>query len=83
MNVNSAAGTVSTPVAANTLAAIVDINTDPAKGYSTVAPNVELNSGTITNTVLPAGSNQPFSIMQPYLGVNYIIALEGIFPSRN
>lgn len=30
-----------------------------------------------------AGGSQPFSIMQPYLGMNYIIALEGIFPSRN
>jgi microcystin-dependent protein len=83
MMVNSAAGTVSTPVATNALAAIVDINTDPAKGYSTVAPNVELNSGTVTNTVSVVGGSQPISILQPYLGVNYIIALEGIFPSRN
>lgn len=30
-----------------------------------------------------AGGNQPFSIMQPYLGINYIIALQGIYPSRN
>ncbi len=29
------------------------------------------------------GSNQPFSNMSPYLGMNYIICLEGIFPSRN
>ncbi|MDB6071929.1 MAG: phage Tail Collar domain protein, partial [Verrucomicrobiales bacterium] len=30
-----------------------------------------------------AGGNIPFSIMQPFLAVNFIIALEGIFPSRN
>jgi len=30
-----------------------------------------------------AGGNQPFSIMQPYLAMNYSIALQGIFPSRN
>jgi microcystin-dependent protein len=30
-----------------------------------------------------AGGSQPISIMQPYLGINFIIALEGIFPSRN
>jgi microcystin-dependent protein len=30
-----------------------------------------------------AGGNQPFSIIQPYLCVNFIICLEGIFPSRN
>ena len=29
------------------------------------------------------GGNQPHNNMPPYLGVNYIIALEGIFPSRN
>lgn len=30
-----------------------------------------------------AGSNQPVSILQPYLSMNFIIAVEGIFPSRN
>lgn len=30
-----------------------------------------------------SGGSQPFSIMQPYLGMNYIIAMEGIYPSRN
>ncbi|MBM3787370.1 MAG: phage tail protein [Acidobacteria bacterium] len=31
----------------------------------------------------PTGGNQPHNNMQPYLAVNYIICLEGIFPSRN
>ena len=30
-----------------------------------------------------AGGSQPHSNMQPYLAMNYCIALEGIFPSRN
>jgi microcystin-dependent protein len=30
-----------------------------------------------------AGGSQPFSIRNPYLGMNYIICLYGIFPSRN
>jgi len=30
----------------------------------------------------PAGGGQPFSNMQPYLGLNYLIALQGIFPCR-
>ncbi|MFN8244569.1 MAG: tail fiber protein [Ferruginibacter sp.] len=30
-----------------------------------------------------AGGSQPFSIMPPYLGMNYIICLFGIFPSRD
>ena len=29
------------------------------------------------------GSGQPFSILPPYLGMNYIICMFGIFPSRN
>lgn len=29
------------------------------------------------------GSNQPFNSMPPYLGMNYIICVEGIYPSRN
>lgn len=33
-------------------------------------------------TVSAAGGSLPMSIMQPYLTVNYIIALEGFFPSR-
>lgn len=29
------------------------------------------------------GGNQPYSNLQPFLGLNYIIALVGTFPSRN
>lgn len=29
------------------------------------------------------GNNQPFSIQNPSLGLNYIIALQGVFPSRS
>lgn len=43
---------------------------------------------TDSNTLNPqalgtAGGNQPHSNMQPYLCVNFIIALNGVFPSRN
>ncbi|MDA8444026.1 phage tail protein [Paracidovorax valerianellae] len=31
----------------------------------------------------PAGGNQPHENMQPYLALNFIIALQGLFPSRN
>lgn len=30
-----------------------------------------------------AGSGRPIGVMNPYLGLNWIIALQGIFPSRN
>ena len=34
-------------------------------------------------TISLTGGNQPFPILQPYLALNFCIALEGIFPSRN
>jgi microcystin-dependent protein len=31
----------------------------------------------------PVGGNQPFGVVQPYLCINFIIALQGIYPSRS
>lgn len=36
-----------------------------------------------TVTVNPVGGGLPVAIRNPYLGMNFIIALEGIYPSRN
>ena len=51
----------------------------PARGgvYGAVSDDSLLGPTT------PAGGNQPHNNIQPYLALNYIIALEGIFPSRN
>lgn len=46
--------------------------------FSPSAPNTTLVSGTIGK----AGSGQPHDNMQPYLVLNFVIALTGIFPSR-
>ena len=35
------------------------------------------------NMIQPTGGSQPHENRQPYLTLNYCIALEGIFPSRN
>lgn len=35
------------------------------------------------NMISSAGGNQPHTNIQPYLAVNYLIATQGIFPSRN
>jgi len=35
------------------------------------------------NAVSMAGSSQPHANIQPYLTINFIIALQGVFPSRN
>jgi microcystin-dependent protein len=37
----------------------------------------------IGGTVSNVGGSQPHTNMQPYLVLNYIIALQGVFPSRN
>jgi microcystin-dependent protein len=57
----------------------IDVNTFAAGGAS---PSVNL-SIPVTGTIGPTGGNQPVSIMPPYLAINWIIALEGIYPSRN
>lgn len=41
------------------------------------------NTGNGTPLTVPVVSSATISNMQPYLGLNYIIAMEGIFPSRN
>lgn len=47
-----------------------------------------IGSGTMgpdpfTLSVAPQGGNQPHENMMPYLALNFIIATEGIYPSRN
>jgi microcystin-dependent protein len=43
------------------------------------APNVSMNPAAVANN----GGSQPHENMPPYLVLNYVIALVGIFPSRN
>lgn len=47
------------------------------------ATNTSMNAGAVTVTNGISGGSQPFSLVQPYLCINFVIALEGIFPSRN
>jgi len=42
-------------------------------------PTVPMNGQALSSV----GDGQPHNNMQPYLGLNFIIALQGIFPSRN
>ncbi|MGV3613373.1 MAG: phage tail protein [Fluviicola sp.] len=46
-------------------------------------PNVFTGGTQITGTSDAMGSGMPFPIVNPYLVLNYCIATEGIFPSRN
>jgi microcystin-dependent protein len=46
--------------------------------YANPASLVQLNP----NVVTPAGGDQPHNNMQPYLTLNFCIALQGVFPPR-
>ena len=56
-------------------------NSAPAEIYSSAgAPGlVAMIPGTVTNV----GGSQPHQNMQPFLTLNFCIALQGIFPSQN
>jgi microcystin-dependent protein len=34
-------------------------------------------------SVMPAGGNQPHDNMAPFVAMNFVIALNGVFPSSN
>lgn len=79
----------SAPTATSILGAanFPDPNTGGSTSVNSYAPNnttptVSVNLPVTGNTG-PAGNTMPFSILPPYLAINWIIALEGIFPPRN
>ncbi|HEY5885868.1 MAG TPA: tail fiber protein [Pyrinomonadaceae bacterium] len=73
--------------------AVVDANTNATVGtpaanfwansgkahYSTSAPNAAMHPSAVTNV----GGSQAHTNMQPYLVLNFCIALQGVFPSPN
>lgn len=60
-------------------------NIGPGNFYATPPPGDVANMAPITVNLPTSitGSNTPVSVMQPYLGINFIICVEGIFPSRD
>jgi microcystin-dependent protein len=73
LNASTATGTSNVPTG--------NVHADTSvfdKEYATTA-NTAMSGTAIGNT----GGNIPVSIVQPYLTINYIIALQGTFPSRN
>jgi microcystin-dependent protein len=61
-------------------------NAYPASGsaqfFNASDGNVMGSYSSMSSTPI-SGNNQPVSILQPYLAMNFIVAVEGIFPSRN
>jgi microcystin-dependent protein len=59
--------------------------TRPGNNYPGTSAYSTTNGGNTMNpaVIAQAGGSQPFSNVQPLLVLNFCIALEGIFPSRN
>jgi len=54
-------------------------STGTSMDYSNATATGQMSPGMIAS----AGGNQPVPVVQPYQCINFIIALQGIFPSRN
>ncbi|NVK09660.1 MAG: phage tail protein [Tenacibaculum sp.] len=52
-------------------------------GFNDATPDVTLNAASNSIAIGNTGGNLAHNNMQPYLAVNFVIALVGIFPSRN
>jgi len=84
---SSLAGTSNVPGPTMMPAALPALGTGPSastvKGYSNTG-NTTMQPIPVTgsSTVGIAGGSSPMSVRDPYLGVNYIIAVQGIFPPR-
>lgn len=49
--------------------------------YTEGTPNVKIKAGSISQSSI--GGNQAHTNLQPYVGMRYIIALQGIYPTRS
>jgi len=85
INAASTAATTSDPTGAVPAVANYQIDRDtnaPINAYASTA-NATMLANDVTVAVGNTGGQQPQNNMQPFLGVNYIICTQGLFPSRN
>ena len=71
------------PVGSSTTA---NLTAAPGNLWATVAGSpyaAAFNTAMNPADILPVGGNQPHENMSPYLVLNFVIALQGIFPSQN
>ncbi|MCC6684639.1 MAG: phage tail protein, partial [Bacteroidia bacterium] len=76
----STAGTTDSPNGGY-LASMAGLYTGPASDDLKMANQTV--TGTLQLGMSATGANQPFSNRSPFLGMNFIICVNGIFPSRN
>ncbi len=74
---NSADASTGSP--GNAYPAVTATRTGGTPIYTAASDNSSMGGGTTAS----AGAGMPLPTMSPYLGINFAIALEGIFPTRN
>ena len=74
-----ATGTSQTLSPQNAFFAVATSSQAGVNVYSTDVPNTSL----VPASILPTGGNQPHDNLQPYLALNFIISLFGVFPTQN
>jgi microcystin-dependent protein len=96
-NLGEAAGSTSVTISQQTMAQHLHFMNASSQGGNSLTPSGTLlanvaakiynDPGSLTTlaptTVSNVGGSQPHNNMMPYLVLNFIIALQGIFPSRN
>jgi microcystin-dependent protein len=76
----NAAGTVASPNGAHLATPALPLTrSSSAKNYSSAAATTSLAA----DSIITAGGGQPHNNMQPYVTLNCIIALTGLFPPQN
>ncbi|MEH6353868.1 phage tail protein [Pseudomonas sp. 3JA] len=84
---NPASNPVNTPTATNSFIGTSGTGPGSAAIYSDqigASPvPVKGVSTSIDGTISPAGNGLPMAVMNPFLVVNFSVALNGLFPSRN
>lgn len=83
-NANSATSTAASPAGQYPASLTTRISatgyTLRAGTYGNTADGASMAANMVT--LAPTGGNQPISIINPYLGMNYVICMYGVFPSR-
>ncbi|MDR3539659.1 MAG: tail fiber protein [Desulfosporosinus sp.] len=79
INATTSPGTTATPGSNENLAQPTTPDRQEIDIYASNPVNTSLAPNSVGSS---SGGSQPISIQQPYLGLHYIIALQGIFPSR-
>ncbi len=88
LKVRNTGGTTDTPAGDKVLAKGIDGSGTSCSSFAPGPADTNLESSSVTTNIMgsatvdPTGGGQAFSVMPPYLVLNYCIATEGIYPQR-